>query len=183
MTDIDSASRAPAAEIVGKTVVAHTVTYFVAGLLAAAVLEYGSWFESSPLRQFMRSMGEPMVMAGPLFQPVRGLCFGLVFWGLRGPFLERERGWLSMWLVLLALGVMNTFGPTPGSIEGLIYTRLRLADHVRGLPEIVLQSLALSTVVFWWLNHPGRRWARWVMGAAFVLALALPAVGLLAKAR
>jgi hypothetical protein len=47
------------------------------------------------------------------------------------------------------------------------------------LPEVILQSLLLSLVLFYWVNNPAKRWLNWVMGVAVARVLLLPALGLL----
>jgi len=43
---------------------------------------------------FMRQLNDPVVMAGPLFQPIRGVIFALAFYPLRGVlFGGRADGW------------------------------------------------------------------------------------------
>jgi hypothetical protein len=162
-----------------KTIVTHSVTYMILGLLASTLLDYGHLFADSSLNLLMRPVSDPLVMAGPLFQPVRGFLFGIVFYLLREPFFEKKNGWLLMWTVLVIVGILNTFGPTPGSVEGIIYTILPLWVHLRGLPEVLLQSLCLSLVLFYWVNHPGKRWLNWAMGIAFFINITLPVLGLL----
>jgi hypothetical protein len=168
-----------AREILIKTIVAHTATYFVFGVLAYVLLDYRHLYADTDLRFFMRQTTEPIVMAGPMFQPLRGLIFGIAFVLLRRSWLHHRNGWLRLWAVLVCLGIVSTFGPSPGSIEGMIYTTLPLRLHLIGAPEVLLQSLLLSSVVFYWVRHPGTRWLRWLMGAVFGAAIALPALGLL----
>ena len=165
-----------------KTLVTHTVTYFIVGLLASLLLDYARFFAESNLNLIMRPTSDPWVMAGPLFQPVRGILFGIVFYLLREPFFEKKNGWLVMWLVLVLVGIIGVFGPAPGSVEGMIYTVFPLSVHLRSLPELLLQSLFLSLLLFYWINHPEKRWLNWVMGIAFALVMALPLLGLLAGA-
>lgn len=172
-----------AAQIILKTIVAHTVTYVIAGLLAFSLLDYPTLIWETTLGVVMRPLRDPMVGAGPLFQPVRGLLFGVVFYLLRQPFFGRPHGWLLMWAVLVSLGIVGPFGTAPGSLEGLIYTRVPVSAQLALLPEILLQSLGLSWILFQWVNHPEKKWLQWTMGAAFVVALLLPALGLLALAR
>ena len=164
--------------VIVKTAVTHTVTYFIVGLLASTIIDYATFFTQGGLSALMRPVSDPWVMAGPLFQPVRGLLFGGVFWLLREPLFGRERGWLVLWVVLLVLGALNTFGPAPGSIEGMIYTILPLWVHAKGAPELVFQTLLLSVILCFWVNHPERRWINWVMGVAFVVVMTLPILGL-----
>jgi hypothetical protein len=167
-------------EVVFKTMVTHTVTYFLIGLAAFWSFDYARKFAEPGVRSLMRQTHEPVVMAGPLFQPIRGLLFGLAFYLLREPLFAVRAGWLVLWLVLVVVGILGTFGPAPGSVEGMVYTTLPLRFHLQSLPEIVVQALALAALLWYWVNHPAKRWLTWSLGAAFVAALLLPALGLLA---
>jgi hypothetical protein len=86
-----------------KTVTVHTVTYSLVGFLAFTVLDYGRLFAEPPMKVVMRQTDDPWVMAGPLFQPVRGLLFAMAFYPLRDVLFGRKGGWLVMWLELAVL--------------------------------------------------------------------------------
>jgi hypothetical protein len=166
-------------EVIVKAIVTHTVTYFIMGLLASTVFGYGRLYAETSLNLLMRQTSEPLVMAGPLFQPIRGILFGIVFFLLRDILFGRKNGWLVLWIVLVVVGIISPFGPTPGSIEGMIYTIVPLGIQLVGLPEVILQALILSVVLVYWVNHPEKKWLNWVMGIAFVLVMLLPTLGLL----
>jgi len=164
-----------------KTVVVHTVTYFIAGILALTINDYGKLYSQPPLSYLMRPTTDPIVMAGSLFQPIRGVLFALAFYPLRSVVFEKPRGWLTLWWVLLALGVFSTFGPAFGSVEGLIYTKIPVSAQLLGLWEVVLQSLLFSFILFHWVNQPQKRWLQWALNTAFGAAILLPVLGLLVK--
>lgn len=172
-------SRPKAIEVILKAIATHTITYFIMGLLASTVFDYGTLYAETSLNLLMRQTSHPLVMAGPLFQPIRGALFGLVFFMLRDTLFGRRNGWLTMWVLLLVVGIINPFGPTPGSIEGLIYTIVPAGIQLKGLPEVLLQSLLLSVVLVYWVNHPKKKWLNWIMGITFFLVLLLPTLGLL----
>jgi hypothetical protein len=46
--------------------------------------------------------------------------------------------------VLIALGILSTFGPASGSIEGMIYTPVPIRYQLRGWLEVLPQVLLLS---------------------------------------
>ena len=162
-----------------KTVVVHTITYFVAGLLAYTLGGYEKSFSEPPLSYLMRPTTDPLVMAGPLFQPIRGIIFASALYPLRSVLFAERRGWLILWWLLLALGVLSTFGPSPGSVEGLIYTIISPVSQILRLWEVVLQSLLFSVILFYWVNHPGQKWLDWTLGIAFSIVMILPLLGLL----
>ena len=124
-------------------------------------------FESEPLLSpWLRQTDDAIVALGPALQPFRGLLFAIAFYPLREVIFGRKHGWLVLWLVLVVVGIFSTFGPTPGSIEGLIYTTISPGRQLGGLVEVLLQSLLLSSVLCFWINHAGRRWLAWVLGPA-----------------
>jgi len=168
-------------EVIVKTIVAHTLTYLIMGLLAFVVFDYAHLFAETSLKLLMRQTNEPLVMAGPLFQPIRGALFGLVFYLLREIVFRKKGGWLVMWIVLVVVGIIGTFGPSPGSLEGMIYTILPMWVHLKGLPEVILQALLLSAALFYWINHGEKKWLNWVMGVPFCLGLLFPALGLVRR--
>lgn len=162
--------------IVLRTIIVHTITYTIMGLLALAIMDYAGWYASS-FSSMMRPVTDPFLMLAPILQPIRGLLFGLVFYLLREPLFGKKNGWLVMWLMLVVVGILGTFGPTPGSLEGMFFTVFPLSDHLRGLPEVLLQALLLSTVLFYWVNHPEKKWINWAIGIVFVILMVFPILG------
>lgn len=168
-----------AAAVILKTVVTHTVTYFILGVLSFFLFDYAALYAGSAVNQFIRQTDQPIVMAGPLFQPLRGLLLGVILYLLREPFFQRRRGWLVLWATLVVIGIISTYGAAPGSLEGMVYTTLPLSFHLRGLPEVLVQTLLFSAMLFYWVNHPEKKWLTWILGILFVLFLFFPALGLL----
>lgn len=161
-----------------KTIVVHTVTYFLVGFVAFTVLDYTAQFAEPATAAYMRQTSDPIVALGPALQPIRGILFALVFYPLRDVLFGRPRGWLVIWLMLVSLGILSTFAAAPGSVEGVIYTTIPVLDQFTGgFFEVLTQSFLLSTVLYFWVNHPEQRWLNWVMGSAFVLLIALSLMG------
>jgi hypothetical protein len=164
---------------IAKTIVVHSATYFIIGVIAFNLFDYPTRFAEPGLSSLMRPTNDPLVTAGVLFQPLRGILFGIVFYLLRDSLFTKKNGWLTMWIVLVFLGIFSTFGPASGSIEGMIYTKLPIGGQLVGLIEVLVQSLLLSIVTFFWVNHPEKRWISWVMVGLFVIIILLAVIGLL----
>jgi hypothetical protein len=167
----------PLLELTLKTIVAHSLTYFVMGALAFSLLDYAGSYITGALAGYMRPTSDRWVMAGPLFQPIRGIIFALAFYPLRSVLFGKKNGWLIMWWTLVALGILSTFGPAPASIEGIIYTQLPFPTW-SSYAEIVPQAFLLSGLLFYWVQHPEKKWLTWVLGVLFVLLMLFPALGL-----
>jgi len=163
--------------LIAKATVVHTVTYMLVGFFAFYFLNYTEGFAAPEMACWMRPTDDPWVMVGPLFQPIRGLIFGLAFFPIRETLFGRRYGWLIIWWLLIALGILSTFGPAPGSIEGMVYTILPVG--ISTYLEITVQSLLLSAGLYYWVQNIEKKWINWVMGIGFALTILLPILGLI----
>lgn len=161
-----------------KTVVCHTVTYFVMGALAFHFLHYAELFNKPG--SGLRPTTSLWIIFGPALQVFRGILFASVFYPFREILFGRKNGWLLMAWILIGVGILGTFAGPPGSLEGFIYTTMPIHMQLRGYLEIVPQALLLSMVLFYWVRHPGKKWLNWVLGVAYAICIVLPVVGMLA---
>ena len=163
-----------------KAIVAHTITYFLVVLVAFNVFNYAADFARPEMNTWMRQTNDPIVALGPALQPIRGIVFALAFYPLREILFKRKNGWLITWWLLVSLGILSTFGPTSGSVEGLIYTTLPFSEQFSGgMLEILTQSFLFSGLLYYWVNNPEKRWLNWLLGIVFVLAVLMSAMGYL----
>jgi len=167
-------------ELFAKTAVAHTITYMFMGIIASTAMNYREMFARPEIACYMRQLSDPWVMAGPLFQPIRGLIFALAFYPIRYALFARKRGWLVIWWLLVALGILSTFGPAWGSVEGMIYTLASPLGQTKGWLEVVPQALLLSLILYYWVTRP-RKWLNWTLGIVFAVVMAMPTLGLLIR--
>ena len=161
-----------------KASVAHTLTYFLMGILAYSFLNYSETFAEGALACFMRPTDSPWVAAGPALQWIRGIIFALAFWPLREIFFGKKNGWLILGWVLTALGILSTFGAAPGSIEGMIYTII--PTSITSYVEVVPQAFLFAGLLYYWVNHPEKKWLNWVLGIFFALVILMSVMGIMA---
>jgi len=164
-----------------KTILTHTATYFLVGWLAYTFWSHVSLPGGGGPYPVIRPVSDPLVMAASALQIIRGLLFSIVFYLLRESLFHRKNGGLVLWLTLVVLGILGTFAPASGSLEGMFFTYQPLLGHLYGLAEILLQSLFLSLILFYWVNHPQKKWLNWVMGVVYFIAVGLPLLNLIAN--
>ncbi len=120
-------------------------------------------------------------MASPLFQPLRAVLLAIVFYLLRDVLFNNRKGWLIMWCMLVVIGILTPFSASWGGIEGMIFFNLPLADHIAGWPEVFSQTLLLSAILTYWVNHPRSKRLNIILSVIFILAMVLPTINLLLK--
>jgi len=167
--------------LAAKTVVCHTLTYMVMGALAFHFLHYADVIKNP--NSGMRPATSFWVLFGAPLQVFRGVLFASVFYPLREQLFARRNGWLLIAWMLIGIGILGTFAAPAGSLEGFIYTTTPTLIQLRGYLEVVPQALLLSALLYYWVNHSGKRWLNWTLGVLYALCILLPSMALLAPKR
>lgn len=129
-----------------RVTVAHIVTYIVCGMFFSTVFRYQDIWQAGGFGDHMRDYDSIFIYLGPLFQIIRGLLFGGILILIPIEFFKQKYGWLKLWIIVAGIGILNTPGPSLGSIEGLIYTTTPLESYT-GCIEIYVQTLWFSWLV------------------------------------
>lgn len=116
---------------------AHTIAYFIAGILALNFLNYKDFYATETMSLLMLPVDTPIVALGPALQVIRGLILALVLYPFRSVILGKNGFWKLSFLIF-GLSLISTIGPTPSSFDGIIYTILPFKYHLLGLPEAIL---------------------------------------------
>jgi hypothetical protein len=94
----------------------------------------------------------------------------------RRVFLGAPRGWLLLWGLFLGLAILSPVGPSPGSVEGFIYTKVPIRLQMIGWFEALPKTLAFSTLVVGWFARPHRAWT-WGMAGLCAIVVLLSVAG------
>ena len=119
-------------------VYAHTIAYFVAGIFATVVINYRELYSTDTISLIMLPVDTPIVALGPLLQIFRGILLALILLPLRKAFFEEKNGLLKLGLVIFGLSLLSTIGPTMGSFDGYIYTKVPYMYQILGYPEAIV---------------------------------------------
>ena len=114
------------------------------------IMGYREHFNSSVVYSNFRSLDSPIVRVAALIQILRGAFLALVLFPFYKVIVDSKRGWLKLFGVLWGLTLIGAVAATPGSIEGLIYTKTPLIEHLIGLPEVTVQMLVFSWLFYKW---------------------------------
>ena len=159
--------------------IVHFVTYWIFGLAFFTLFGYHELYSQPEIAIFMRPTTSIWVHTGPLFQLIRGPIMALAIFPFRKVLLQEKRGWMLLWGLFIAFAILSPAGPTPGSIEGIVYTVLPLKFHLIGLPEVLLQTLTLSFLFCFWEQRPGEMKLLIPLLTTFFVILTLSVLGIL----
>jgi len=120
---------------------AHTIAYFVAGIFAVVVVNYKELYSTEIISSFMHPVDTPIVALGPFLQIFRGILIALILFPLRKTFFEEKNGLLKLGLIVIGLSLLSTIGPTMGSFDGYIYTKIPYMYQILGYPEAIIYVL------------------------------------------
>lgn len=166
--------------ILTRTIITHTVTYFAVGVMAAVLLGYSARMTRPDVAPIIRAMTDPILIASPLFQPFRAALLAVVFTLFRDAIFNHRKGWLKLWCMLVVIGILTPFSASWGGIEGMIFFNFPLWDHIVGWPEVLTQTLVLSVILTYWVDHPQSKRLGVILGVGFILTMGLPLIALLA---
>jgi len=115
---------------------AHTISYFLAGIIAIVFFDYREWWSSDYISAFYRDIESPIVaLGGGFLQIFRGIIVALILFPLRKIFFEEKYGLLKLALIVFGFSIVSTYAAAITSIEGLIYLKVPLIYHIKGIPE------------------------------------------------
>ena len=131
-----------------KVIAAHVITYAVVALIAMPLTF--NYADSIVELMGFKPLDEISMVAVLIGQIIRGLLLGIVIWWIKDSIIGKKLAWLKLWVILVILGIFNTYGPNHGSIQGLIYLTpiedLPVSASL-GMLEVLAQPLLFSIVV------------------------------------
>jgi len=128
---------------------AHTISYFIAGAIAVTLFNYQEWWSSEYMSAIYRDIDSPIVaLGGGFLQILRGIIVALILLPLRKTFFEEKYGLLKLALTIFGFSVVSTYGAVITSFEGLIYLKVPLIYHVRGIPESLIWLSLFIGILF-----------------------------------
>jgi len=132
-----------------KVIITHVITYMVVGAIASQLLNYEDivmdFFGFKPMDEIKFST----ILLG---QILRGFLLGMVIWWIKDSIINKKLAWLKLFVILVILGIFNTYGPAHGSIEGLIYLDTSRFENIPfsmsfSILEVLIQPLLFSIIV------------------------------------
>jgi hypothetical protein len=129
-----------------KIIVAHVFTYTLCGIVFMNVFSYWGWIHE---QDNWRDTNSIIIHLAPVFQIVRGVLYCIVLFLIKDTIVYSKYGILKLFLIMIILGIFNTPGISPGSIEGFIYTIDNKPIHIKigGMIEIMTQNLLFCIIV------------------------------------
>ena len=133
---------------IGKVTIAHVITYAIVTIMA--ISRTISYIDRVVELMGFKPLDEISIGAVLIGQIIRGLLLGIVIWWIKDSIIGKKLAWLKLWAILVILGIFNTYGPTHGSIQGMLYLAPiedMPGNAMLGMLEVLLQPLLFSIIV------------------------------------
>jgi len=154
---------------------AHTISYFIAGIIAMGFFDYQEWWSSEYMSAFYREINSPCVALGSGLQILRGLLVALILLPMRKTFFEEKYGLLKLALIIFGFSVVSTYGAVITSFEGLIYLKVPMSYHIKGIPEGLIWLSLFIGILYISLKYAHKRIVT-ILSIIFVFLIALMSI-------
>ena len=171
-------NKSSVAGFIGRFAVAHTVVYFIAGIIFTVVGNYQELFATAEYA-FMRPFDHPLVALGPSLQIFRGAFLALAFLPFRNVIKESKRGWQYLAVALWILMHVGADAADPGKIESFIYADFPAAIHFSTWPEQIFSVLVFGWLFHTWERNPKDKRLSFTLIAVLVIAVVVGTLGVL----
>jgi hypothetical protein len=81
----------------------------------------------------------------------------LVLLPLRKTFFEEKHGLIKLGIIIIGLSLLSTIGPTMGSFEGYIYTKIPYMYQILGYPEAIMYVLLFIGILHISIKYSDRK--------------------------
>ncbi len=112
-------------------------------------MNYKEHYSSESPGLLMLPVDSPIVALGPGLNILRGIILGFILLSVRTVILG-DMGFLKLAIITLGMSFISTIGPTSGSFEGYIYTKLPVHYHLLGIPETLLYVSLFTGIPWLW---------------------------------
>ena len=137
-------------------ILVHVITYIFIGVVFMNLQNYASAFVTMDAFANFRSLDSTIVRLAPVFQIFRGAFFAFILYPFYNTLIKSDYAWVKMFFLIWGFSLIGSVAPIPGSIEGMIYTKMSLAEHLIGIPEVTVQIFIFSWFFVKWENRTER---------------------------
>lgn len=137
-------------------ILVHVMTYIFIGVIFMNLQNYASAFITMEEFSNFRSLDSTIVRLAPVFQIFRGAFFAFILYPFYKTIIKSDYAWIKLFFLIWGFSLIGSVAPIPGSIEGMIYTKISLAEHLIGIPEVTVQIFVFSWFFVKWENRTER---------------------------
>jgi len=137
-------------------ILVHVITYIFIGVVFSNFENYAGVFIKIENLNNFRSLDSTIVKLAPVFQIFRGAFFAFILYPFYNKIIKSDYAWVKLFFLIWGFSLFGSVAPIPGSIEGMIYTKLSLTEHLLKSPEITVQIFVFSWFFVKWENRTER---------------------------
>lgn len=137
-------------------ILVYVMTYIFIGVIFMNLQDYASAFITLEKFSSLRSLDSTIVRLAPVFQIFRASFFAFILYPFYNIIIKSEYAWVKLFFIIWGFSLIGSVAPIPGSIEGMIYTKMSLAEHLIRIPEVTVQIFVFCWFFVKWENRTER---------------------------
>ncbi len=137
-------------------ILVHVITYIFIGVVFKNFQNYAGVFIEIEYLSNFRSLDSTIVRLAPVFQIFRGAFFAFILYPFYNKIIKSDYAWVKLFFIIWGFSLIGSVAPILGSIEGMIYTKMTLSEHLIGITEVTVQIFVFSWFFVKWENRTER---------------------------
>jgi hypothetical protein len=137
-------------------ILVHVLIYIFIGVIFKSFQNYADLFINIEECFNFKSSGSTIFRMASFWQIFRGAFFAFILYPFYNTIIKSDYAWLKLFLLIWGFSLIGSAAPIPGSIEGLIYTKINLIEHSAAFIKFTIEIFVFSWFFVKWENRTER---------------------------
>lgn len=138
-------------------ILVYVITYIFIAVIFKNFENYTFFIILSDFSNF-RSADSTIVKMAPLIQIFRSAFFAFILYPFYNDIIKTSYAWQKLFLIIWGFSVIGSYAPVPAAVEGVIYTKLSLEQHLIALIKPTVHIFVFCWFFVKWENRIERNY-------------------------
>lgn len=138
-------------------ILVYVLTYIFIGVIFKNFENYTFFIILNDFSNF-RASDSLLIRLAPFIQILRSAFFAAILYPFYEKIIKSDYAWQRLFLILWGFSLIGAYAPVPASIEGLIYTKLSVSQHLISLVKPTVHIFVFCWFFVKWENRTERNY-------------------------
>ncbi len=137
-------------------ILVHVLIYIFIGVIFENFQNYAGLFANIEKCFDFRTSKSTIFRMASFWQIFRGAFFAFILYPFYNIIIKSNYAWLKLFFLIWGFSLIGSIAPIPGSIEGLIYTKITIIEHLAVFIKFTIEIFVFSWFFVKWENRTDR---------------------------